>query len=118
MGEILSAGANALSLSRVGPHATGKWTGLQNGFALLSGVVAPALTGFLVDRTETFLAPLAIAAALLLAGGIAWVFVVGPVEQVSWKSEPRTARAAAPASSCAALNAAPTVRHIPRAADG
>jgi hypothetical protein len=68
--------------------------GLQNGFANLSGVVAPALTGFLVDRTGKFLAPLAIAAAVLAAGGLAWVFAVGPVEQVSWESESGEAPAA------------------------
>ena len=81
------AGPFAFSQTLAGPRATGKWTGLQNGFANLSGVVAPALTGFLVDRTGKFLAPLAIAAAVLVAGGLAWVFAVGPVEQVSWESE-------------------------------
>jgi hypothetical protein len=34
-----------------------------------------------------FLVPLAIAAAVLVAGGLAWVFAVGPVEQVSWESK-------------------------------
>ena len=81
------AGPFAFSQTLAGPRATGKWTGLQNGFANLSGVVAPALTGFLVDRTGKFLAPLAIAAAVLVAGGLAWVFAVGPVEQVSWESK-------------------------------
>ena len=81
------AGPFAFSQTLAGPWATGKWTGLQNGFANLSGVVVPALTGFLVDRTGKFLAPLAIAAAVLVAGGLAWVFAVGPVEQVSWESE-------------------------------
>jgi ACS family D-galactonate transporter-like MFS transporter len=81
------AGPFAFSQTLAGPRATGKWTGLQNGFANLSGVVVPALTGFLVDRTGKFLAPLAIAAAVLVAGGLAWVFAVGPVEQVSWESE-------------------------------
>ena len=89
------AGPFAFSQTLAGPHATGKWTGLQNGFANLSGVVAPALTGFLVDRTGRFLAPLAITAAVLVAGGLAWVFVVGRVEQVSWKSESRRAPVAA-----------------------
>jgi hypothetical protein len=77
-----------------GPHATGKWTGLQNGFANLSGVVAPELTGFLVDRTGKFLAPLAIAAAVLVAGGLAWMFAVGPVEQASWREQRRAPSAA------------------------
>ena len=77
------AGPFAFSQTLAGPHATGKWTGLQNGFANLSGILALALTGLLVDRTGRFLAPLAIAAAVLMAGGLAWVFVVGPVKQVS-----------------------------------
>ena len=82
-------GTFAFSQTLAGPHATGKWTGLQNGCANLAGVVAPALTGFLVDRTGSFLAPLAITAAVLVAGGLSWVFAVGPVEEVSWKSEQR-----------------------------
>ena len=82
------AGPFAFSQTLAGSRATGKWTGLQNGFANLSGVMAPALTGLLVDRTGKFLAPLAITAAVLAAGGLSWVFAVGRVEQVSWKSEP------------------------------
>jgi len=89
------AGPFAFSQTLAGPHATGKWTGLQNGFANVAGVVAPALTGFLVDRTGKFLAPLAITAAVLVAGGLSWVFVVGRVEEVSWKSEERRAPVAA-----------------------
>src|SRR5579863_2464833 len=80
-------GTFALSQTLAGPHATGKWTGLQNGCANLAGIVGPALTGFLVDRTGNFLAPLAITAAVLVAGGFSWVFVVGPIEPVRWKSE-------------------------------
>jgi MFS family permease len=72
-----------------GAHATGKWTGLQNGFGNLSGVIAPALTGFLVDRTGNFFAPLAITAAVLAAGGLSWVFGVGRIEQMDWKSDQR-----------------------------
>lgn len=85
------AGTFAFAQTLAGPQAAGKWTGLQNGFANLGGVLAPALTGFLVDRTGTFLTPLAITAAVLLAGGLSWVFVVERVEQVVWKSEQRTA---------------------------
>jgi MFS family permease len=83
------SGPFAFSQTLAGPDATGKWTGLQNGFANLSGVVAPALTGFLVDRTGNFLAPLAVTAVVLAVGGLSWVFGVGRVEQVSWESEQR-----------------------------
>jgi ACS family D-galactonate transporter-like MFS transporter len=90
---VAGAGIFAFSQTLAGPHATGKWSGLQNGFANLAGVVA--LTGFLVDRTGNFLAPLAITAAVLVAGGLSWVFVVSEVEQLSWKSEQRRAPVAA-----------------------
>jgi MFS transporter, ACS family, D-galactonate transporter len=92
---VAGSGPFAFSQTLAGPHATGKWTGLQNGFANLSGVVAPALTGFLVDRTGNFLAALGITAAVLVAGGLSWVFAVGRVEQVTWKSEPLRAPVAA-----------------------
>ena len=88
------SGPFAFSQTLAGPHATGKWTGLQNGFANLSGVVAPALTGFLVDRIGNFLAPLAITAAVSVAGGLTWLFGVGRLEQVNWKSDQRSASAA------------------------
>ena len=88
------AGTFAFSQTLAGPHATGKWTGLQNGFANLAGVVTPALTGFLVDGTGNFLTPLAITASVVVAGGLSWVFVVGRVEQMSWESRQRTAPAA------------------------
>ena len=90
------AGPFAFSQTLAGPQATGKWTGLQNGFANLAGVLAPALTGFLVDRTGNFLAPLAITAVVLVAGGLSWVFVVGRVEEMRWKTAHRIASAAAP----------------------
>jgi cyanate permease len=79
-----AAGIFAFSQTLAGPQAAGRWTGLQNGFANLAGVVAPALTGFAVDRTGSFVAPMAITAGVLVAGGLAWVFVVGQVEQVNW----------------------------------
>jgi MFS family permease len=88
------AGTFAFSQTIAGPQAAGKWTRLQNGFANLGGVVA-ALTGFLVDRTGNFLTPLAITAAVLVAGGLSWVFGVGPVEPVVWQSNQQTAPAAA-----------------------
>jgi MFS transporter, ACS family, D-galactonate transporter len=81
---IYGAGIFAFSQTLAGPQAAGRWTGLQNGFANLAGVVAPALTGFAVDRTGSFVAPMAITTVVLTVGAMAWVFVVGRVEQVNW----------------------------------
>ena len=81
---IGGSGIFAFSQTLAGPQAAGRWTGLQNGFANLAGVVAPALTGFVVDQTGSFAAPLAITAGVLIISGLSWIFVVGRVEQVSW----------------------------------
>jgi MFS transporter, ACS family, D-galactonate transporter len=78
------AGIFAFSQTLAGPEAAGRWTGLQNGFANLAGVVAPALTGFAVDQTGSFVAPMAITTVVLIIGAMAWVFIVGRVEQVNW----------------------------------
>jgi cyanate permease len=67
-----------------GPHAVGKWYGWQNGFANFAGITGPALTGFVLQVTGKFVVPFAITAAICLAGALAWVFVVGRVEQVDW----------------------------------
>ncbi len=87
------AGPLTFAQSLAGPHATGKWTGLQNGFANLAGVVAPALSGFLIDRTGKFVMPFVITALLLGAGSFSWVFWVDRVEPITWKE--RTAPVAA-----------------------
>jgi cyanate permease len=81
-----SAGVFAFGQTLAGTDGVGRWTGLQNGFANLAGVIGPALTGFLVDRTGNFAVALAIAAVISIAGGCAWVFVVGRVEPIRWKS--------------------------------
>jgi ACS family D-galactonate transporter-like MFS transporter len=84
---IACAGVFAFSQALAGPNATGKWSGLQNGFANVAGIAAPTVTGFLVDRTGTFVAPLAITSFVMAVGGLSWLFVVGQVEQVRWKFE-------------------------------
>src|ERR1700758_4337869 len=48
---LATPGAFAFGQTLAGTDGVGRWTGLQNGFANLSGVIGPALTGFLVDRT-------------------------------------------------------------------
>jgi MFS family permease len=67
-----------------GPLAAGKWTGLQNFVGNFAGIVSPALTGFVVQRTGHFFWAFAVTAGVLLAGAVSWAFVVGPVEPVQW----------------------------------
>ncbi len=67
-----------------GPSVAGKWTGLQNCFGNLAGVVVGPLTGWIVDRTGHFTSAFVICAVVAAAGGIAWVMFVGRVEQTVW----------------------------------
>jgi len=55
----------------------------------LSGIVAPALTGFVLGRTGQFFWPFTINAVVALLGAISWIFVIGPVEQVRWEGGAR-----------------------------
>ena len=86
---IAGSGVFAFSQTLAGPQAAGSWTGLQNGFANLAGVVGPWITGIVVDRTGHFQGAFLIVAALLVTGGLSWVFAVGHVEKVNWDSERR-----------------------------
>jgi ACS family D-galactonate transporter-like MFS transporter len=70
-----------------GPLAAGKWTGLQNFVGNFAGIVSPALTGFVVQRTGHFFWAFAVTAGVLLAGAISWAFVVGAVEPVQWQGK-------------------------------
>jgi MFS transporter, ACS family, D-galactonate transporter len=81
---ITGSGVYAFCQILAGPKAAGRWTGFQNGFANLAGIVAPALTGWIVNRTGSFQIALGITAAVSVVGALAWVFVVGPLEQVRW----------------------------------
>jgi len=95
---IGNSGIWAFSQTLAGPHAAGRWTGLQNGFANLAGVIGPALTGFIVDWTGHFQVALLITAGVSLLSGISWVFLVGRVEAVTWitNTEPLIAAAEIP----------------------
>jgi MFS family permease len=91
----LASGNFAFTQTLAGPRAAGKWAGLQNGMANFAGVVAPALSGYIVYRTGSFLAPFAIVTAVLVLGGCAWVLLVARVETIAWEGEGRLAAAAA-----------------------
>jgi len=86
---MTGSGIYAFCQILAGPKAAGRWTGFQNGFANLAGVVAPALTGLVVNRIGNFQVALAITAAVSMGGAFAWVFAIGPLEQVIWANNPR-----------------------------
>jgi len=78
----------AFAQTLAGPATAGRWTGLQNTVGNLAGVIAPALTGFVVDRTGRFFWAFAITAGVALLGVVAWVGIVGQLREVTWARRP------------------------------
>lgn len=85
---LQSAPLGAISQTLAGPRAAGQWMGVQNLCANLAGVSAPLVTGFLVDRTGGFAMAFMVAAAVTLAGAVAFAFVVRRVEPLPWEPGP------------------------------
>ena len=79
-----NAGTFAFAQTLAGPHAAGRWVGLQNGIANMAGVVGPALTGFLVEWTGHFVSAFAVAAVITLGGAFAWCVGVPRLQQVDF----------------------------------
>jgi MFS transporter, ACS family, D-galactonate transporter len=78
----------AVTQTLAGPATAGKWTGVQNSVGNFAGIIGPALTGVVVQRTGNFLLAFAITGAVTILGSIAWIFVVGPIRQVPWETQP------------------------------
>lgn len=77
----------AITQTLAGPQAAGRWTGLQNFVGNFAGILAPALTGFVLDLTGNFFWPFAITAVMCFLGAASWIFLIGPVKQVAWGAE-------------------------------
>ena len=74
----------AITQTLAGQRATGRWVGFQSFFGNLSGIVAPAVTGYVVQRTGQFFWAFLIVAAVALASAVSWILLVGRVEPVIW----------------------------------
>ena len=86
---VSSSNVWAITQTLAGPQAAGRWTGLQNFVGNFAGIVAPALTGFVLGRTGNFFWPFAITAVMCLFGAASWIFLIGPVKQVAWNDRSR-----------------------------
>lgn len=78
----------AISQTISGPAAAGRWAGLMNLCGNLSGSMAPALTGIIVQRTGHYYWAFVLAAFYALMAAVFWIGLVGRVEPVRWKTLP------------------------------
>ena len=74
----------AISQTLGGPRAAGQWMGVQNLVGNLAGVVAPMVTGLVVDYTGEFYWAFAIAAGVALLGSLAFGVLIPRIEPVKW----------------------------------
>lgn len=81
---IYASNVYAITQTLAGPAAAGQWTSLQNGFANLSGVVAPWFTGWVVQRTGSFFLAFLAATIMVLISAGSYIFGVRRIEQVKF----------------------------------
>ena len=74
----------AIGQTLAGPVAAGRWMGLQNCFGNVSGIVAPILTGAIVDATGHFELAFLAAAAVAAVGLVCWLAVIRRIEPLDW----------------------------------
>jgi MFS family permease len=67
-----------------GPQAAGRWVGVQNSAGNVAGLVAPIVTGFLVDRTGLFDVAFVLAALVNVLGFVGWVLLLPKVAPLRW----------------------------------
>jgi MFS transporter, ACS family, D-galactonate transporter len=108
---LMSSNMWAITQTLAGPRVTGRWAGSQNFIGNLSGAIGPALSGFLVDRTASFLWPFLIAGLVAWGGAAVWASLLGPIEPVRWSDElePSTFDSLALSPAAATLLPSPTL---------
>jgi ACS family D-galactonate transporter-like MFS transporter len=83
---LYTANLFAVTQTLAGVVAAGKWTGLQNGVGNVAGIVAPIVTGFIVERTGEFYFAFVWVSALLLVGALSYLLIIRKVAPVPWEN--------------------------------
>jgi len=74
----------AIGQTLAGPVAAGKWMGVQNCLGNVSGILAPLITGAIIDATGKFQLAFLAAAAVAAMGLICWMVVIRRIEPIDW----------------------------------
>ena len=67
-----------------GPRGGGKWIAFQNCIGNVAGIVAPIITGVVVDKTGQFTWAFAVAGLVALGGVFCWGVLIRKVEPIAW----------------------------------
>jgi MFS family permease len=80
----------SIAQTLAGPRASGRWVGFQNFVANFAGILAPVITGFIIDRTGHFTSAFVLAAGVLSVGVIGWGVIIRTVAPVQWTDSTST----------------------------
>jgi len=81
---LASPGVYAIPQIMAGPKAAGRWVGVQNTCGNFAGILAPVITGILVDATGNFEAAFALASLVNVFGVVGWVFILPRISPLRW----------------------------------
>ena len=87
LGGAASPGVFAMAQILAGPGATGRWVGIQNTLGNIAGMVAPQLTGWIVDKTGHFALAFVVTAGVSVLGFIAYVFMLQKLAPLEWNGQ-------------------------------
>jgi MFS family permease len=79
-----SAGCYVMGQILGGPKASGRWVGIQNSIGNIPGMISPALTGFIVQRTGHYELAFVAAAVMSALGIVGWIGMVPRLEPLEW----------------------------------
>jgi MFS family permease len=84
---LQSSPANTITQTLGGAQTAGQWMGIENLIANLAGVIAPPVTGALVDATHSYIWAFVVAASVTLLGVLAYSVVIKRVEPIRWPAD-------------------------------
>lgn len=84
---LSSPGVYAIPQILAGPKAAGRWVGVQNTCGNISGIIAPALTGMLIDWSGSFVSAFVLAAAINVLGVVGWLFILPKIAPLNWQQQ-------------------------------
>jgi MFS family permease len=67
-----------------GPRGGGKWIAFQNCLGNIAGIVAPIITGAVVDKTGEFTWAFAVAGLVAVIGATSWAAMIRKVVPLTW----------------------------------
>ena len=77
---MTTASANSIPIDLAPPQATASLASIQSLGGNIGGLIAPILTGYIVDVTGSFQLALIVAGAMAFMSACSYVFLVGRIE--------------------------------------